>query len=185
MLTGKTVRLEPLGLIHGPELCAIGFEPSLWEAGLEQITTPDEMNGYIDRAMTDPKARAFAVRHLATNRLAGSTRYMNMELGHKRLEIGSTWYGLEFQRTGVNTECNYLLLGHAFEESGVNRVELKTDRLNERSQRAMLRLGAKEEGTLRRHMVTARGRVRDTVYFSILREEWPEVKARLEGMMAR
>ena len=117
MLTGKTVRLEPLGLIHGPELCAIGFEPSLWEAGLEQITTPDEMNGYIDRAMTDPKARAFAVRHLATNRLAGSTRYMNMELGHKRLEIGSTWYGLEFQRTGVNTECKYLLLGHAFEPS--------------------------------------------------------------------
>ena len=185
MLTGKIVSLEPLAVAHGPELCAIGFEPSLWEVGLEQIATPEQMDGYIDRAMKDSKTQAFAVRHLATNRMAGSTRYMNMELGHKRVEIGSTWYGLEFQRTGVNTECKYLLLGHAFEQLGVNRVELKTDVLNERSRKAMLRLGAKQEGTLRQHMITAGGRVRDTVYFSILREEWPEVKARLEGMMAR
>jgi N-acetyltransferase len=185
MLVGNIVELEPLSLAHGPELSEIGLEPSLWEVGVERVTTAEEMNAHIERATADPKTQAFAVRHRATGRLAGSTRYMNMELAHRRLEIGSTWYGLEFQRTGVNTECKYLLLTHAFEQMGLNRVELKTDRLNVRSQEAMRRIGAKEEGTLRRHMVTWSGRVRDTVYFSVIREEWPEVKLHLERLMAR
>jgi RimJ/RimL family protein N-acetyltransferase len=185
MLAGKIVELEPLSLEHGPELSAIGLEPSLWEVGVERVTTAEEMNAYIARAIADAKTRAFAVRHRATGRLAGATRYMNMELAHRRLEIGSTWYGLEYQRTGVNTECKYLLLTHAFEEMGLHRVELKTDRRNVRSQNAMRRIGAKEEGTLRRHMITWSGHVRDTVYFSVIREEWPEVKAHLERLMAR
>jgi len=185
MLTGNTVQLEPLCLDHAPELSAIGLAPSLWEVASERVASSEEMTAYIGRALADSKCRAFAVRHRATGRLAGSTRYMNMELGHQRLEIGATWYGLDYQRTGVNTECKYLLLTHAFEEMGLNRVEIKTDRLNVRSQNAIRRIGAKEEGTLRRHMVTWSGRIRDTVYFSVIREEWPAVKAHLEGLMAR
>ncbi len=185
MLAGNIVQLEPLSLNHGPELSVIGLDSSLWELGIERVISPEEMSSYIGRAIADAKTQAFAVRHRATGRLAGSTRYMNMELAHRRLEIGSTWYGLEYQQTGVNTECKYLLMTHAFERMGLNRVELKTDKLNVRSQNAMQRIGAKEEGTLRRHMVTWSGRIRDTVYFSVIREEWPEVKAHLEELMAR
>lgn len=185
MLSGKTVQLEPLSLAHAAELSTIGLEPSLWEVGLTQLSTPAHMEAYIASALADPKAQPFAVRHLPTGRLAGSTRYMNIERAHKRLEIGSTWYGLEFQRTAVNTETKLLLLTHAFEELQVNRVELKTDARNERSQQAMLRLGAKFEGTLRSHMITSTGYVRDTVYFSILRTEWPAVRAHLESLQAR
>jgi len=185
MLAGNIVQLEPLSLDHEPELSAIGLDPTLWEVASERVASSEEMGAYIERAIADPKVQAFAVRHRATGRLAGSTRYMNMELAHSRLEIGATWYGLEFQRTGVNTECKYLLMTHAFEEMGLNRVEIKTDRLNVRSQNAIRRIGAREEGTLRRHMITWSGRVRDTVYFSVIREEWPEVKAHLERLMAR
>ena len=116
-------------------------------------------------------------------RLAGSTRLANLDRANKRVEIGWTWYGAEFQRTGVNTECKVLLLTHAFERMDMNRVEWKTDALNTRSRRAILRLGAKEEGTFRHHMVAWNGRLRDTVYFSMLREEWPEAKARLEDRL--
>jgi RimJ/RimL family protein N-acetyltransferase len=185
MLAGNIVQLEPLSLEHEPELSAIGLDASLWEVAVERVTSREEMGAYISRALADAKTQAYAVRHRASGRLAGSTRYMNMELAHHRLEIGSTWYGLEYQRTGVNTECKYLLLTHAFETMGLNRVELKTDGLNVRSQNAMRRIGAKVEGTLRRHMVTWSGRVRDTVYFSVIREEWPTVKAHLEELMVR
>lgn len=185
MLAGNIVQLEPLSLEHGPGLSAIGLAPSLWEVASEKVASADEMTAYIERALADAKTQAFAVRHRATGRLAGSTRFMNMELSHQRVEIGATWYGIEYQRTGVNTECKYLLMTHGFESMGLSRVELKTDRLNVRSQNAIRRIGAKEEGTLRRHMVTWSGRVRDTVYFSVIREEWPEVKAHLEELMAR
>lgn len=185
MIAGNIVQLEPLSMDHEPELSAIGLDPSLWDVGIERVTSPEEMSAYIFRAIADAKTQAFAVRHRTTGRLAGSTRYMNMEMAHRRLEIGSTWNAPEFQRTGVNTECKYLLMTHAFEDMGLNRVELKTDKLNLRSQNAMRRIGAKEEGTLRRHMVTWSGRIRDTVYFSVIREEWPGVKTHLEELMAR
>ena len=128
---------------------------------LFRSTNREEMGAYI-RAAGGPSQLAFAVIHKASGRVAGCTRYMNYEPAHKRVEIGSTWYGLEFQRTAVNTECKYLLFGHGFETLGMNRVELKTDSRNVRSQEAMRRIGAKEEGTLRRHMIVP-GHVRDTV----------------------
>ena len=116
-------------------------------------------------------------------RVVGTTRFMNMDLVNRKLEIGSTWVAPRWQHTSVNTEAKYLMLRHAFEAWKCLRVELKTDALNERSRRAILRLGAKEEGTLRKHMVSWNGRQRDSVYFSILDSEWPQVKARLESKL--
>jgi RimJ/RimL family protein N-acetyltransferase len=183
VLEGSHVRLEPLTEDHLEGLCAVGLDPALWEVANVRVTTREEMAGYIAGAR-GPGQQAFAVIHKATGAVAGSTRYMNAEPAHKRVEIGATWYGAPYQRTAVNTECKYLLLRHAFETLGCNRVELKTDARNERSQRAMLRIGAQQEGTLRRHMIVP-GHVRDTVYFSVIAEEWPAVKARLETMLAR
>ena len=125
----------------------------------------------------------FAVVHLASGRVAGATRYLNIMPNDRGLEIGGTWYGLEFQRTAVNTECKYLLLEYAFEILGCIRVQFKTDLRNERSQRAIERLGAKHEGILRNHMILPDGRYRDSVYYSIIDKEWPEVKTRLEAML--
>ncbi|MFN0101678.1 MAG: GNAT family N-acetyltransferase [Bryobacteraceae bacterium] len=181
VLEGQHVRLEPLARIHLDGLCAIGFEPSLWALTTVRVTDRDEMAAYIDAAI-GPTQLAFAVIHKASGRVAGSTRYMNYEPAHARVEIGSTWYGVEFQRTAVNTECKFLLFQYAFEALRLNRVELKTDLRNERSQHAMIRAGAKREGTLRRHMIVP-GHVRDTVYFSVIAEEWPEVKAQLERLL--
>ncbi|HEU0122309.1 MAG TPA: GNAT family protein [Bryobacteraceae bacterium] len=181
-LEGAHVRLEPLSQAHLDGLCAIGLEPSLWAINIVRVETPEDMAAYIDAAQ-GPTQLAFAVIHKASGRIAGSTRFMNYEPAHKRVEIGSTWYGLEFQRTAVNTECKYLLFRHGFETLGMNRVELKTDLRNERSQAAMLRIGAKREGVLRRHMVVP-GHVRDTVYFSVIAEEWPAVKLALETRLA-
>ncbi len=181
ILEGRHVRLEPLTGAHLDGLCAIGFAPSLWAMTTVLVTTREEMAAYVGAAQ-GPTQLAFAVIHKASGRVAGCTRYMNFEPGHKRVEIGSTWYGLEFQRTAVNTECKYLLFRYGFETLGMNRVELKTDLRNDRSQTAMLRVGAQREGTLRRHMVVP-GHVRDTVYFSVIAEEWPEVKARLEMLL--
>ena len=122
----------------------------------------------------------FATFDVASNQIAGTTRFMNMDLANRKVEIGSTWIAPPWQRTAVNTEAKYLMLSHAFETWKCLRVELKTDALNQRSRNAILRLGAKEEGTLRKHMLTWNGRQRDSVYFSILDSEWPQVKARLE-----
>ena len=181
VLEGQYVRLEPLTLAHLDGLCAIGFEPSLWAYMLLRVTNREQMAAFIEGAQ-GPSQLAFAVIDKASGRVAGCTRYMNFEPAHKRVEIGSTWYGVEFQRTPVNTECKLLLFRHGFETMDMNRVELKTDLRNERSQKAILRVGASEEGTLRRHMVVP-GHVRDTVYFSVIAEEWPAVKARLESML--
>ena len=123
----------------------------------------------------------FVTVERASGRMIGSTRFMNIDRANRRVEIGSTWIAPAWQRTAINTEAKYLMIRHAFERWGCIRVELKTDALNEKSRNAILRIGAKEEGTLRRHLVTWTGRVRDTVYFSILDSEWAEVKGRLEG----
>jgi len=127
----------------------------------------------------------FATVEQSSGRTIGSTRFMNIDRINRRVEIGSTWIALAWQRTGINTEAKYLMLRHAFEVWECMRVELKTDALNQKSRQAILRLGAKEEGTLRRHLITWTGRVRDTVYFSVLDNEWPQVKARLDAMRER
>jgi RimJ/RimL family protein N-acetyltransferase len=187
-LEGRYVRLEPLAIGHHADLCAVGLDEELWRWTPTAVRTPEDMRAYIDialRAQAEGSALPFATVDRTTGRAIGSTRFANIDRGHRRLEIGWTWIGRAWQRTAVNTEAKYLMLRHAFETLGAMRVELKTDSLNERSRRAILRLGAVEEGTFRKHMLTENGRIRHTVYFSIVDEEWPAVKTRLEGMLGR
>jgi RimJ/RimL family protein N-acetyltransferase len=186
-LEGSVVRLEPVRKEHAN---------LFWEVAkndLEDVfrwipycmKTPEDFQQLIDKAFKEQKrgeSVVFATVEKGSGRVIGSTRYMNIDRVNRRVEIGSTWIAPAWQRTGVNTEAKYLMLRHAFEVWKCMRVELKTDALNQKSRNAILRIGAKEEGTLRRHLLTWTGRVRDTVYFSILDNEWPEVKARLEAI---
>jgi RimJ/RimL family protein N-acetyltransferase len=183
VLEGAHVRLEPLSRGHLPGLCAIGLEQELWRWIPTPVRTTDDMAAYVELALkeqADGSSLPFAQVEKSGGRVIGSTRYMNIEKTHHRAEIGCTWIGREWQRTAVNTESKYLLLRHAFETLGCMRVELKTDSLNEKSRAAILRIGAKEEGTFRNHMITSSGRIRQTVYFSIVDSEWPGVKSELE-----
>jgi RimJ/RimL family protein N-acetyltransferase len=187
-LEGSFVRLEPIRHEHA-EL--------FWEVAksdLEDIfrwipysmKTREDFQRLIDKAFTEQErgeSIVFATVERASGRVIGSTRFMNIDRVNRRVEIGSTWIAPAWQRTAVNTEAKYLMLRHAFEAWGCVRVELKTDALNQRSRNAILRIGAKEEGTLRRHVVTWTGRIRDSVYFSILDNEWPEVKTKLEARL--
>jgi RimJ/RimL family protein N-acetyltransferase len=185
-LTGRFVRLEPLTLDHLPGLVAVGLEPELWRWIPTPVTTAEEMRAYVETALDERRRGAsmpFAIVDVASGKVIGSTRYANIALEEGRLEIGWTWYTTAFQRTPANTEAKLLLLTHAFEALGLNRVEFKTDALNEKSRRALARIGAVEEGTFRRHRTTSSGRIRDTVYFSIIKEEWPDTRARLVGML--
>lgn len=184
-LEGSVVRLEPLRREHA-EL--------FWDVAkndLEDIfrwipysmKTRDDFQKLIDKAFSEQErgeSVVFATVEHSSGRAIGSTRFMNIDPANRRVEIGSTWIAPAWQRTAVNTEAKYLMLRHAFEVWGCMRVELKTDALNQKSRNAILRIGAKEEGTLRRHLVTWTGRVRDTVYFSILDSEWAGVKTKLE-----
>jgi RimJ/RimL family protein N-acetyltransferase len=187
-LTGKTVRLAPLGEGHIPGLAQVGAEPSIWTyMPYGQMTTASAMRTWVQNLLQHSEDGAelpFVVIHLATGRVAGATRYMDIRPAHRGLEIGGTWYGVEFQRTGVNTECKYLLLQHAFEVLGCIRVQLKTDSRNERSQRAIERIGAVREGVLRNHIILPDGVYRHSVYYSVVDTEWPSVKRQLEGMLA-
>lgn len=183
VLTGRHVRLEPLSVRHVDDLSAVGLDEELWRWIPTPVRTAEEMRGYVETALEEQAKGAalpFAIVDLRTGKAIGSTRYGNIEGAHRRLEIGWTWVAREWQRTAVNTEAKYLLLSHAFEALGCMRVELKTDSLNEKSRAAILRLGAREEGIFRNHMITASGRIRHTVYFSILDSEWPAIKARFE-----
>lgn len=186
-LQGKYVRLEPLTRSHLGPLVEIGLEDDLWRWTVSQIRTGDHMRAYMEEAL-EAQARGTALPFVtvdrASNRVAGSTRFANIDREHRRAEIGWTWVASPWQRTAVNTEAKYLMLGHAFETWGCIRVELKTDALNARSRAAILRIGATEEGTFRNHMITESGRFRDTVYFSLLDREWPAVKRRLEARLA-
>lgn len=187
-LEGTHVRLEPLSLAHHADLCAVGLDEDLVRLTQAYPRTPEGLRTYMQTALTwqaNGTAVPFAVISKAAGRAIGSTRYANIDQANRRLEIGWTWYGRAFQRTAVNTETKYLLLQHAFETLGCIRVEFKTDVLNERSRRALLRIGATEEGTFRRHMILADGRVRDTVYFSIIDGDWPGVKAQLAAKLGR
>lgn len=187
-LKGQHVRLEPLSQSHLAALTQVGLDEDLWRWIPTQVRTPEEMAGYIEKAL-DEQARGvslpFAILEKSCGRAIGSTRYGNIDREHRRVEIGWTWIAREWQRTAVNTECKYLLLRHAFESFGCIRVELKTDSLNERSRNAILRIGAKEEGIFRNHMITSSGRIRHTVYFSVIDSEWPAVKANLESKLNR
>jgi len=186
-LEGRHVRLEPLSLAHQDGLCAVGLDAELWRWAQTSLVTPADMRAYIETALAwqaQGTALPFAILARATGQVVGSTRYANIECADRRLEIGWTWIARAAQRTPVNTEAKYLLLRHAFEVLECIRVEFKTDVLNERSRAALLRIGAKQEGVLRSHMITASGRVRDSVYFSIVAAEWPAVKAGLEGKLA-
>ena len=182
-MEGEHVQLEPLSLKHLDGLCAVGLDPELWRWTPNQVRDRDEMRAYVEAALDDERrnlSQPFATILKETDQVVGCTRYLNMDLKNRRVEIGATWIGKLWQRTAVNTEAKYLMLRHAFEALGCVRVELKTDALNERSRKAILRLGAKEEGILRRHVLTYTGRMRDTVYFSVLDHEWPSVKACLQ-----
>jgi len=187
-LEGHSVRLEPLSLSHHEPLCEAGLDFDLWHWTTQNVRTPEDMRAYIEQALAE-QARGtslpFATIDAASGKAIGSTRYLNIDASNLRVEIGATWLTKTRQRTAANTEAKYLMLRHAFEKFGCIRVEFKTDSLNQRSREAILRLGAKEEGLLRNHMLTWTGRIRHTVYYSIIDSEWPEVKARLEGMLAR
>jgi N-acetyltransferase len=184
-LEGSVIRLQPMRLEHAP---------LFWEAAggaLEEIfrwypwsmRTKEDFTRYVERVLAEQKAGlsvAFTTVMRESREVVGSTRFMNIDATNRHVEIGSTWIVPAWQRTGVNTEAKYLMLRHAFESWGCSRVELKTDALNQQSRKAILRLGAKEEGRFRKHVITWSGRVRDSVYFSIVDTEWPEVKLRLE-----
>jgi N-acetyltransferase len=187
MLKGRVVRLEPLSLDHLDGLARVGLDPALWRWIPSAVTSREEMRGYIETALAEQHAGQslpFAVMDANTGDAIGSTRYGNISEPNRRLEIGWTWYTPPRQRTAVNTEAKLLLLTHAFERLGMIRVEFKTDALNEKSRNALLRIGAMQEGIFRKHLICQSGRIRDTVYFSILDTEWPEKKRRLEERLA-
>lgn len=188
-LTGRHVRLEPLDLErHWEGLLAIGMEPALWRYTSAKVRTQGDLDRYLRAALEEQSlghAIPFATIRVASGQVAGCTRFGNIERRHRRVEIGWTWVGLPYQRTVVNTEAKYLMFRHAFETWGFRRVELKTSSLNEPSKGAMRRLGLVEEGTMRKHMLNEDGGSRDTVYFSVVDDEWPAMKQRLEGLLAR
>jgi RimJ/RimL family protein N-acetyltransferase len=187
-LEGSTVRLEPIRMEHADLFWDVAKNDleDIFRWIPYSMKTPEDFHKLVAKAL-DEKERGesvvFATVEQSSGRIIGSTRFMNIDRVNRRVEIGSTWIAPAWQRTAVNTDAKYLMLRHAFEVWGCIRVELKTDALNQKSRNAILRIGAKEEGTLRRHLITWSGRVRDTVYFSILDSEWPEVKARLEAKL--
>lgn len=189
VLTGKHVRLEPLTEEHVAGLAEIGAGQPFWHFMVYgNINTVDDMHNWVLDILSRAQKGTdlpFVAIHLESGRVAGATRYLNIMSQDRGLEIGGTWYGLEFQRTPVNTECKYLLLQHAFEVLGCIRVQLKTDLRNERSQKAIERIGAVKEGVLRNHMILPDGYYRHSVFYSILDTEWSHVKRRLEEMMSR
>ena len=187
ILEGRVVRLEPMTLDHVDALSCVGLDASLWALTTSRVATRDDMRQYMETALAEQAAGTalpFVTIARATGEVVGSTRFANVVHEHARAEIGWTWITPPWQRTAVNTEAKYLMLRHAFERMGCRRVELKTNALNARSRAAMLRIGATEEGTFRRHMINADGSPRDSVYFSVIAEEWPTVRARLEKMLA-
>lgn len=186
-LEGKRVSLEPMTAGHLDALTEAGAFEELWKWTIARATTRESMESYMNAALADASrdvSLPFVTMDKATGRVIGSTRFGNIDHENRRVEIGWTWITPAFQRTHVNSEAKYLMLSHAFDVWNCVRVELKTDALNGKSRTAMLRIGAREEGTLRKHMLTQGGRFRDSVYYSILDTEWPEVRARLESFIA-
>jgi RimJ/RimL family protein N-acetyltransferase len=187
-LEGLHVRLEPLSLDHLAQLCEVGLDESLWRWTIGIIRTPDEMKDYVLTALKwqdEGTALPFVTVDKSSARIIGSTRFAKIDKTNRHLEIGWTWIDQPWQRTVANTEAKYLMLRHAFENFACVRVEFKTDSLNEKSRRALLRIGAKEEGIRRNHMIAHGNRLRHSVYYSIIDSEWPAVKANLEARLAQ
>ena len=188
-IDGTHIRLEPLAKSHGDALYAAAADGELWNSKVTFVPGSLQATAeYIDDALfgqAQGRFLPFAIIRKTSGTVVGTTRYRAIERAHRRLEIGSTWLAASAQRTVVNTEAKFLLLKHAFEVLGCLRVEFLTDVLNERSRQAILRLGAKQEGILRYHMVMPGGRQRDSVCYSIVSPEWPEVKAGLEAKLGQ
>jgi RimJ/RimL family protein N-acetyltransferase len=188
-LTGQIVRLEPLSESHIPDLVLAGSSEDIWEYMRYGKVTDQERMSAMVHTLLERQARGtdlpFAVIHLESGCAIGMTRYMEIEPANRGLEVGGTWYGVSYQRTGVNTECKFLLLRHAFETLGVIRVQFKADLRNLRSQHAIERIGATKEGVLRNHIILPDGVIRSSVYYSILEHEWPAVKDHLLDLLSR
>jgi RimJ/RimL family protein N-acetyltransferase len=187
VLSGTHVRLEPLELRHVGDLAEAGADPEVWRwMPFRPPAGEADMQAIVDTLLARAAAGVqvpFAQVETAGGRAVGMTTYMDISLADRRIEVGSTWLGRPWWRTAVNTEAKLLLLGHAFEGLGLNRVTLKTDHRNERSQAAIVRIGGVREGVLREHVVRPDGTLRDTVYFSILAREWRGVRERLAGRL--
>jgi RimJ/RimL family protein N-acetyltransferase len=184
-LPGRHIRLEPLTLAHVPALTRAGLFAELWRLQPAPVSTEADMLAYVMQALDDQQrglSLPFVMVRQGDGEVIGSTRYMDIALPHRRLEIGATWLTPACQRSGANTEAKLLLLTHAFASLGMIRVVFKTEVLNEQSRQALARIGAVQEGIFRQHLVAASGRRRDMVYFSILEAEWPAVRA---GLLAR
>lgn len=188
ILEGHGIRLEPLAPGHADALAAAATDGKLWELWFTSVPAPDQAAKYVADALAGQQAGhmlPWAVRELATNAIVGSTRYHDIVAPIDRVEVGYTWYAARWQRTHVNTACKLLLLAHAFDALGCAVVGLRTDNFNFASQSAIAALGAKQDGVLRHHQARRDGSARDSVMFSILRHEWPDVKRHLEGRLAR
>ncbi len=188
VLEGKVVRLEPMVADHLDDLASVALDPDLWRLTVSHVVTRDDLARWMAEAIAEQRhgtALPFVIREREYGQLVGATRFGAYAARHRRVEIGWTWVAAAWQRTAVNTEAKLLLLRHAFESLGLQRVEFKTDALNMRSRTAILRLGAREEGVLRKHQVTDTGRVRDSVYFAITDEEWPSVRRALVERLGR
>lgn len=185
-LEGNLVKLVPLQKSHKKDLLDAASDGKLWELWFTSVPSEKNIDAYLEDALNaqeEGSAQPWVILDKASNRIVGSTRYLNVEAPHKRLEIGATWYAKRVQRTGINTECKYLLLQHAFETLNAIAVEFRTHAHNLASRNAIQRLGAKQEGILRNHRIDPQGNYRDTVVFSILENEWPTVKYSLEYRM--
>jgi RimJ/RimL family protein N-acetyltransferase len=188
VLEGHRVRLEPLRRDHLDDLALVAFDPALWRWTIMGPQNPAGLERWLELALANAEAgteRPFATINLATGRAIGSSRFMSIVPEHRRLEIGWTWVGTAYQRSGANREAKLLQLGQAFEVLGANRVEFKTHARNEQSRTALAGIGATFEGVFRNHMIMPDGSIRHSAYFSVIAEEWPEVKAGLEASLAR
>jgi RimJ/RimL family protein N-acetyltransferase len=186
-LEGRYVRLEPISQSHREGLCAAIKDGELWKLHVTFVPHPDQVDGFLADAeamLHQASGLVFATIDSASGRVIGSTRYMHASEANRRVEIGFTFLAKSFQRTRANTEAKLLMLTHAFESLGLNRVEFLTDYLNFRSRRAILRIGAKEEGLLRSHMSMPDGRVRDSMIYSIVAGEWGGAKRHLQAILA-
>jgi RimJ/RimL family protein N-acetyltransferase len=186
VLEGQFVRLEPLRLDHLDGLAEVAFDPALWEFTLARPVDRAGLEAWLQTALDNAAAGTempFATVDRASGRPIGSTRYLNIVPEHRRFEIGWTWLATTAQRTGANREAKLLQLTHGFEGLAANRIEFKTDSLNERSRTALLGIGAQFEGIFRNHMVMPDGRLRHSAYYSVIREDWPKVKARLNELL--
>lgn len=181
-------RLEPLAHAHTEALIEAARDGELWKLWFTTVPSPEQMAQQVDTLLRQRESEGllpFVVRRKGDGRIVGATRYMNVQAAHRRLEIGGTWYAASVQRTGLNTECKWLLLQHAFEQLDCIAVELRTHVLNQRSRRAIERLGARLDGVLRHHMIMPNGTLRDSAVYSITSADWPAVRAHLHTLLER